>query len=697
MQGTPFQRVRSDLQLIPQEGGALVYDPLVHCYCKLDTVGAAVFRAWRETSVTDIATLTAAASNVSGCALSTASVELVLAFAKQQGWLQPEPEGWRTLAATAEKNTERGWRWVLHNYISLRVPLLRPETTLDRLEPLLTPLFSRGTAILLAVVGTIMVFLASRQWTELSTAVRGLLDASAILGLGVTILVVKFWHEIGHGHIARRYGCSVPSAGVLFVLGAPLFYTDVTDAWRLPNRNKRMMIAAAGLMAEAMLVVPALTLWVFLPDGALRTTAFFVASGSLITSLFVNMSPFMRFDGYFLLSDGVGIPNLHAKSLDAMTWYLRRWVLGFKDAVPALVADLRYGWLALFGMGTLLYRLMLYLGLALIVYHAFFKVAGVVLFAIEIAWFVIKPISNELNIWRQRRREIAWCGQGAVSAVGAVTILVLLFVPLSQSVSMKAVIEAGSMARLHVSAPSVVEMVHRRQGERVVAGDIVLTLSSPTLSHQLRLVETRLALVQARMARAAGDASERNQLPVLQEEEKSLRVQRNGLQTEIDALTIFSPLAGVIAELDPAIHVGRSVSSKDRLALITSNHGIAARAYAGTEQTARLVESSRAVFVPENAVGMRVDLSLARVGAASSHVIEPAALSALYGGDIVTTPDRNGRAVAASSAFLLTFTGDGEPPQLAARGTIHVDALPESFAAKALRRAASIIIRESGV
>jgi hypothetical protein len=85
------------------------------------------------------------------------------------------------------------------------------------------------------------------------------------------------------------------------------------------------------------------------------------------------------------------------------------------------------------------------------------------------------------------------------------------------------------------------------------------------------------------------------------------------------------------------------------------------------------------------------------VGAASSHVIEPAALSALYGGDIVTTPDRTGRAVAGSSAFLLIFTGDGEPPQLAARGTIHIDALPESFAAKALRRVASIIIRESGV
>jgi hypothetical protein len=162
-------------------------------------------------------------------------------------------------------------------------------------------------------------------------------------------------------------------------------------------------------------------------------------------------------------------------------------------------------------------------------------------------------------------------------------------------------------------------------------------------------------------------------------------------------------LTGVIAELDPAIHAGRSVSSKDRLALITSDFGISARAYAGTEEAARLVDSSshvgsrRAVFVPENPLAARVELTLIRVGAASSPIIEPVALSSLYGGDKITTQDRNGRALAASSAFLLTFTGDGETPQLAARGTIHVDASPESFAAKALRRAASILIRESGV
>ena len=696
----PLQRLRSELQLIPQDDGGLVYDPLLHRYCKLDAVSMAVCKAWRETPDADNARLADFASHASGLVLSTAHVEEVLAFAKHQGWMQTAPEGWRGLAAAAHKSSERGWRWVLHNYISLRVPLLRPQGVLDAAQPVLTPLFSRRMAVFLAVTGLAMAFMAARQWTELSSAVRGLMDASAILGLGATILIVKLWHEIGHGHIARRYGCAVPSAGVLFILGAPLFYTDVTDAWRLPSRRERMMIAAAGLMAEAMLVVPALTLWVFLPDGALRTTAFFVASGSLLTSLFVNMSPFMRFDGYFLLSDGLGIPNLHAKSLDAMTWYLRRWLWGFADAVPAHVRDLRYGWLALFGVGIILYRLMLYLGLALIVYHAFFKLAGVILFAIEIAWFILKPLGNELRVWRQRAGDIRWRGRGTVSVATAVVVLILLCVPLSQRVSMKAVIEAGSIARLHVSAPSVIEAVHRHQGESVAAGDRVMTLSSPGLTHQLGLVETRLRLVQARIARSAGDGSERNQLPVLTEEEQALRTQHAGLQAEIAALTIHSPLSGVVAELDPAVHSGRSVSPKDRLALIIgndSNDGIAVRAYAGTEEAARLTPLARAVFVPENPLGPRVELVLVRAGAAASHVIEPQALSASYGGDTVTTFDRNGRAVAVNSAFLLTFTANGTAPQLAARGTIHVDATPESYAAKALRRVVSIIIRESGV
>ncbi len=700
-EATALPLLRSDLQFIDHEGGGLIYDPLNHRYFRVDQISMAVLKVLSRMSgfhATNPAELLKQAEIISGASIPPSNIPPILQTAQKNGFLQTQQgDGWKLHASSVERSKERGLNWLLHNYISLRIPLIRPEALLDRLQPFLAVVFSRAMAWVIAVLALMALYLVSRQWTEFSDAIRSLTQAETLLGLGLTILVVKLWHEIGHGHFARRYGCRVPSAGILLILGAPLFYTDVTDAWRLRERHPRMMIAAAGIMAEAIIAVLALCLWVFLQDGLARNIAFFVASGSLITSVLINMSPFMRFDGYFLLSDWLRIPNLHDRGFEAMKWYLRRWLLGFTDALPQTLSGLRPGWLALFGVGTALYRLSLFIGIALVVYHAFFKVAGVLLFAIEIAWFIYKPVRNEIKVWSDRRKDIVWTGSAGRSLALVAAGLILLLVPLSTHVSMKAVLEPARVARAYAAAPSVIESIHVRQGQRVQQDDVLLRLSSPALVHQRILVETRLALVHARLARSAADATERSQISILMEEERSLVVQRAGILAEQAALTIRAPMTGAVLEMDRDIHPGRVVSVKERLVLIASEEGLSARSFASSAALERLQEPASAVFVSENPQAARIPLTLTHRAAAPSLSIEPVALSAQLGGDVMSVPDRTGKSIAATAAYLLISSSAGLPPPMAIRGTIHIAAAPESLGLRALKRAVSVIIRESGV
>ena len=120
------------------------------------------------------------------------------------------------------------------------------------------------------------------------------------------VILVKSLHEMGHGYMAYRYGCHVPTMGLAFMTFVPMLYTDITDAWKLSSRRERLMIDSAGIQVEIVLGMLCLFLWSFLPDGALRSAVFVTATVSWVMSLMINLSPLMRFDGYFIFSDLAG-------------------------------------------------------------------------------------------------------------------------------------------------------------------------------------------------------------------------------------------------------------------------------------------------------------------------------------------------------------------------------------------------------
>jgi putative peptide zinc metalloprotease protein len=222
-----------------------------------------------------------------------------------------------------------------------------------------------------------------------------------LLNYAITLVGVKLLHEFGHGLVAKRHGCRVPTMGLAFMVLWPMPYTDTNEAWKLADHWQRLQIAAAGVATELIVAVWATLAWGLLPDGDLRSAAFLLATTTWVSTLLVNCSPFMRFDGYFVLSDFLEMPNLHARAFALARWRLREALFSLGAEPPEPFTPWRARALQLFAYAVWVYRLVLFLGIAALVYSFFIKLVGILLFAVEILWFVLMPIAAELKVWRQ--------------------------------------------------------------------------------------------------------------------------------------------------------------------------------------------------------------------------------------------------------------------------------------------------------
>ena len=203
-------------------------------------------------------------------------------------------------------------------------------------------------------------------------------------------------------------GPRVPSMGVAFLVMWPVLYTDTTEAWKLTAKNHRLRFGVAGVAAELTLAVIATVLWSFLSDGRLRSAVFFVAAVSWIVSVAINANPFMRWDGYYVLSDYLGVQNLQERGFAYARWVLREWLFNFGQAPPEHFSKRLSRTLLAYAYATWCYRLVLFIGIALLVYYLFFKLAGIVLMVVELVWFIGRPIARELTLWYDLRKSIKW-------------------------------------------------------------------------------------------------------------------------------------------------------------------------------------------------------------------------------------------------------------------------------------------------
>ena len=221
------------------------------------------------------------------------------------------PPDMAELERRSERHRHHGLLTWIRSPMAMRFPLFDPDRFLDRTMPLVRPLFTTAGFVAWLLLVLFGAVLAAMHWPELTENVsdRVFTAQSAILVV-VLFPIIKALHELGHAYMAKAGGAEVHELGVMLIVFLPVPYVDASasSAFRQPRR--RALVGAAGIMVELALAALAMIAWEWLAPGLWRAAAFNVMLVGGVSTLLFNGNPLLRFDGYYVLSDLIQIPNL---------------------------------------------------------------------------------------------------------------------------------------------------------------------------------------------------------------------------------------------------------------------------------------------------------------------------------------------------------------------------------------------------
>ena len=668
----------------------LIFDPLRHEYFQINTKNLKILGLWGRATAGEIV------ERLYEYSVTLDDIESLLRFLwKNSLTVQPPNENNDFYLVQSAAKRGSPLKRLLHGYLFVRIPLLRPNNFLVKTEPFTRLFFTRGWWFLIGLVAILGLFLTSRQWDQFTHTFSHFFSMQGLAYYGITLVVLKCLHELGHGYASVRYGCRVNSMGIAFIVLFPVLFTDTTDSWKLTSRRKRLIISAAGVAVELSLAAIATLLWVFLEDGPARSAAFFVATTSWVMSLLVNMNPLMRFDAYHFLADATGVQNLQERSFALGRWSLRETLFSFNDPVPeAMTVRMRRG-LTVFAWCTWIYRFFLFLGIALLIHRMMFKPFGSILGAVELMFFIAIPIMNELKQWWLRRAELFSSFSGWVTASVLAAAVLAGFIPWQNTIRIPAVVEALEQSSLYAPVVAQVEQIHVAQGDAVKQGDVIVTLHSSDIDDGIETAQKRIELVNALLNRIAADDGDRGQKIVLQTQLRQWQEELAGFQEQKALLRIVAPIDGVVAELNTGLHEGRWVSEQAPLGTVISDAGARIRGYVSATELGRISTGARAVFIPDVPEQERVEGTISIVNAAHAKTLTIPELTSHYDGSIAVNKVENDLQplkawynLSVSVDSTDSMVARAVPGLLLARGEA------ESLALRFWRRAVHIVLRE---
>ncbi|MEO1324735.1 MAG: HlyD family efflux transporter periplasmic adaptor subunit, partial [Pseudomonadota bacterium] len=548
-----------------------------------------------------------------------------------------------------DQSKKAAWRWLLDNYLFIRIPLFRPAQFLERTVDIVRPLWSFQSLIVFAVLAVFSLFLVSRQWDAFVASFLYFFSWQGLIAYGVGLLFVKVLHELGHAYTATRYGCRVPTMGVSFLVMMPVLYTDTTSAWRLTSRKKRLAIDCAGVATELMIATIATLLWVVLPDGMLRSVAFILATTSWIMSLAVNLNPFMRFDGYYVLADLLNVPNLQPRAFALARWRLLELLFALGEEAPEAVPQkLRRG-MVLYAYATWLYRLFLFVGIAILVYALFFEPLGLILAIVELAVFIGRPVYSELRVWWEKRASLFRTRRGKAWLWIGGGLFIAVFLPLDRYVSGYAVLTPVGASPIVSGESARVVNVVATNGQQVAAGDPIVELDVPELAAQAAATKVRIAQLKLQFDRAVADNRDRSNRSVLERELARETDKLAGLERRANKLVLRAPVAGTVSDLTPEMHAGRWIAGDEIIAHVVTPADYDVQAYIPEDDIWRIEEGSLGTFVAADAAGPSRDAKLVEFSSSAIERLEQPILASVNGGPIAV--DRDGDALAPREAL----------------------------------------------
>ena len=396
----------------------------------------------------------------------------------------------------------------LLNLMFMRFPLLDPDRFLVRTLPALGKLISPlGAVVWLATVGFALKIVID-NWPALRVQGQGVLAPGNLPLLYAGLVLIKTIHEFGHGYFCRKFGGEVHVMGVMLMIFTPIPYVDASSSWGLRSLWQRALVGAAGMIVEIFVAALAAFVWAATGPGTIHSLAYNIMFVASVSTLIFNLNPLLRFDGYYILSDLLEIPNLSQRASQQLRHWWEFYVFGVKNShSPALTRKEAF-WLVVFGITSGIYRVVVFSGVLLLMADRFLLL-GIVMAAVCLVSWVAVPAGKFLRYLASspRLQRVRWRAWGITAGLTGLALLLLAVIPFPSHFRAPGVVQAKQRSEVVNDVAGQVEKLLAEPGSRVSRGQPLLQLNNRELELELAVAVAQHQEAEARLRKALSETN----------------------------------------------------------------------------------------------------------------------------------------------------------------------------------------------
>jgi putative peptide zinc metalloprotease protein len=445
------------------------------------------------------------------------------------------------------------------NILAFRFRGFDPERILNALYPWVRWFFSVPALVCCLILASCALTLVIVQFDEFQARLpsfHSFFAAQNWLLIALVLGVTKVIHEFGHGLSCKHFGGECHEMGVMFLVLTPCLYCNVSDSWMLPNRWHRAAIGAAGMYVEVVLASICTFIWWFSEPGFLNYVCLNVMFVSSVSTILFNANPLLRYDGYYILSDIMEIPNLRQKSSSILNRKLANWCLGLEEPEDPFLPKRNQGLFALYTVASFLYRWVILLSILLFLNKVFepygLKIIGQMI-AIASMWGLVgMPVWKVYKFFHVPGRfsKVKKVRMYATLLLLAGFVSGVLLIPFPSSVRCDFELQPRGASSAYVEVEGTLKEILVKPGQQVAAGQLLARLEN---------IDLEIAIAQLRGQQNAAraqlnslnqlrfrDESASLQLDVVSKRLESVSEQLEQKLKDLKRLELVAPAAGSV-------------------------------------------------------------------------------------------------------------------------------------------------------
>jgi putative peptide zinc metalloprotease protein len=338
----------------------------------------------------------------------------------------------------------------------------------------------------------------------------------------------------------------------------------------------------------------------------------------------------------------------------------------------------------------------LFAGIAWAVYHFFFKALGLFLFAVEIGWFIVRPIVKEMAVWRELMKLTYTALRPRIAWLIPIALIALLFIPWQSRLLLSGLLSAEVEYTLYSPQSAQVHKVLVKEGDSVQANQVLIELSSPDLAFRIDSAERKLAQLHEQLAAQSLDVTLAQHNPMDMEEWKSTQAELEGLRDAYKKLTIRATFAGRVRDLSDVLQHGEWLAKSEPIGIVKSPRVIVV-AYAEEAKLSRLQADASGRFYPEGGDLPAFVVHLISIDPVGTRQLNLPELASSHGGEIAVREDEQHHLIPEQGIYriVLQVNDTSITQAMTLRGRVSLVTKPESLVGRLLRSTLAVLIRES--